>query len=144
MANRLILGAQAGTFILRTTVPGAEVTNEALDDRLVTFDSRWPDMGKVYMQGQFTGASMQDYSNGGTPSAVGRVPMGYTPSYLNLPMVLGMVLWNYGTMTQQNWFGPMEATSTYVEGSNMVFAFEFTTKAAIQVVYYTIWRPFDD
>lgn len=51
MTNRLIIGAHAGTYVLRASRPGYDVTNDGIDPAGVAFDSRRPNTLKVRLQG---------------------------------------------------------------------------------------------
>lgn len=54
MANRIILGAFDGTYVLRVSRPGFDVLNPSLPPEQLAFDSRWQETGNVYMEGTFS------------------------------------------------------------------------------------------
>lgn len=54
MTNRLILGAFAGTFVLRVSRPGFNVMDDSLPPECISFDSRWQETMNVLMSGQVT------------------------------------------------------------------------------------------
>jgi hypothetical protein len=57
MANRLVLGAFDGTFVLRASVPGSDVLSTSLAPSKIAFDSRWADMMRIIQHGNVTLAS---------------------------------------------------------------------------------------
>lgn len=53
MVNRVVLGAHAGTYVLRVSRPGYNVLNDSIPLSAVAFDSRWGDDLRIYQQGTF-------------------------------------------------------------------------------------------
>lgn len=51
MANRLILGAFANTYVLRLSRPGYNVFDDGLPPEVIAFDSRWPKVATVLASG---------------------------------------------------------------------------------------------
>lgn len=54
MANRVVLGAFDGAYVLRVSRPGFNVLDPALPPEHLAFDSRWQEAGNVYMEGTFS------------------------------------------------------------------------------------------
>ncbi|TKT78434.1 hypothetical protein [Aquamicrobium sp. LC103] len=51
MANRVILGAFDGTYVLRVSRPGFNVLSTGLPNESLVFDSRWVESSNIFMQG---------------------------------------------------------------------------------------------
>jgi hypothetical protein len=55
MANRVVLGAlPGGGQGLRISRPGANVLSTSLAENQVSFDSRWPQLGRIILRGGVT------------------------------------------------------------------------------------------
>ena len=53
MANRVVIGAFDGTYVLRTSQPGNDVLNAGLTPNQLSFDSRWSEIGNWLSSGRF-------------------------------------------------------------------------------------------
>lgn len=51
MANRVVLGSFADTYVLRVSKPGFNVLDDTLSTDKVVFDSRWAETGNVMQSG---------------------------------------------------------------------------------------------
>lgn len=51
MANRIVLGAFDGTFVLRVSRPGFNVLTTTLTKDQLAFDSRWAEAGASFLMG---------------------------------------------------------------------------------------------
>lgn len=51
MANRAVLGAFDGTYVLRVSKPGFNVLSTGLTVDQLAFDSRWAETGNAFMSG---------------------------------------------------------------------------------------------
>jgi len=138
MTTRVVLGAFDNTYALRISRPGYDASNPALDPTLLTFDSRWAALGKIWMTGVIPGSAFRQFSNGGTPEARYDLSLGYTPGTTQPPTMVGMRLAYTG------YFWPMAAVEFSVIGSVARISFTFMTPASITAFYYLVWRPFDD
>lgn len=58
MVDHILLGNLGGVARLRTVVPGQDVTNLSLDERLVTFDSTWTNGLRLLSNGVRSAASL--------------------------------------------------------------------------------------
>lgn len=54
MANRVVLGAFDGTYVLRVSRPGFNVLSTGLTRSQLSFDSRWPETGNELLSGSFS------------------------------------------------------------------------------------------
>ncbi|WP_274426740.1 hypothetical protein [Chelativorans sp. YIM 93263] len=57
MANRVVLGAFDGTYVLRCSRPGYNVLSTGLPVERLSFDSRWDEVGNIMLTGSITRAS---------------------------------------------------------------------------------------
>lgn len=60
MANRVVVGAFAGTYVLRVSRPGFDVLNGGLTPEQLVFDSRWSEAGNVFLRGSVVRANAGD------------------------------------------------------------------------------------
>lgn len=81
MANRTVLGAFDGTYVLRTSRPGYDVLNTGLAAKELAFDSRWGSAANILASGitrmtLVTGDLVgYTYCNISLPAGLSRVPV---------------------------------------------------------------------
>lgn len=84
MTDRIILGAFDGTYVLRASRPGFDVTNPNLPKEALAFDSRWNTVGRIVQTGIARGTMVWVDMLGTHWSATIDVP----PDYPGVPHVL--------------------------------------------------------
>lgn len=57
MANRVVLGAFDGTYVLRASRPGFNVLSTTLTTEQLAFDSRWSEAGNIFLRGSVVRAN---------------------------------------------------------------------------------------
>ncbi|EKF43971.1 hypothetical protein NA8A_04145 [Nitratireductor indicus C115] len=100
MANRIVLGAFDGTFVLRASRPGYDVLDPALLPEHVSFDSRWQEAGNIVQRGTFklSGSSTFNITYPGAVTAPPLVMVTMSGENNNLDQ-----WWNITVNDEQNW-----------------------------------------
>lgn len=80
MANRVVLGAFDGTYVLRVSRPGYNVLSTSLTSEQLAFDSRWQEAGNVYMTGSVVMTT--------PPSDVGSITVNFGEVLPTAPLVV--------------------------------------------------------
>lgn len=137
MANRVVLGAFDGTYVLRVSRPGFNVLSTGLTTNQLAFDSRWSDTGLEFMSGNFTADNS------------GSVTINYGTTFATPPTVIFRIIGDGGAYktTDSNWtLEPATGVSnvnvntssfTFTKGSG---GHPFPTWSGSRTVYYTVLR----
>ncbi|QIG75629.1 hypothetical protein EVC20_058 [Rhizobium phage RHph_Y2_17_1] len=144
MTNRVVLGAFAGTYVLRISKPGFDVLNTSLADGNLSFDSRWSSVGKLWTKGQVPQSAWTQSSAGGTPVAECSFSLGYTPGANAPPLVIATILLSSSNGAQSGMLRPVFGLEQTIVGSTIKIGILFFSKPQVNTMYYTVWRPFVD
>ncbi|MBX4911374.1 hypothetical protein HJA82_29110 [Rhizobium bangladeshense] len=144
MANRVVLGAFAGTYVLRISKPGFDVLDTSLSAGNLSFDSRWSSVGKVWTKGQVPASAWSQFSSGGTPNARCSFSLGYTPGSNAPPLIIASILLNSTNGSLSGMYRPVFGIEVTLSGSTANVGILYFNKSQINTMYYTVWRPFLD
>lgn len=135
MVNRVVLGAHAGTYVLRVSRPGFAVTNEAIPIEAVAFDSRWTDASNIFMRGSVSVPS--DYNNFVTVNYGQTFPESL---FVFATMNTGSGQWFQAPGNQYNSIGlVVDAESAAIASYANKFEI-YQRTGATRTVYYTVMR----
>lgn len=130
MANRVVVGAFAGTYVLRGSRPGFDVLNTGLTNNQLAFDSRWDEIGNVLQTGTFT------------VSGSGTLPLRPLPAGMTSPpIILAQIS---GSNNNVNEWWPVQSPS-YRMGLSLTLSSEQAENGTMLRWYvsFTSDAPFD-